>query len=86
MAAKVRLYSTQFCPFCVRAKNLLKSKQADFDEIDLTDDSETRSRISAETGWQTVPMIFIGDEFVGGCSELYDLESRGLLDGLLAGN
>lgn len=86
MPAKVRLYSTQFCPFCVRAKNLLKNKQADFEEIDLTDDAETRRRISEETGWQTVPMIFIGDEFVGGCSELYDLESRGLLDSRLAGN
>lgn len=80
MAAKVRLYSTQFCPFCVKAKALLNSKQVDFEEIDLTNDDTKRGELAAQTGWQTVPMIFIGDEFVGGCSELYELDSQGVLD------
>lgn len=80
MAAKVRLYSTQFCPFCVKAKALLNNKQVDFEEIDLTNDDVTRGELAAQTGWQTVPMIFIGDEFVGGCSELYELDSQGVLD------
>jgi len=62
---------------------LLENKRADFDVIDLSEDHATRQKLMDQTGCQTVPMIFVGDEFIGGCNELYDLESKGLLDRML---
>lgn len=84
MAQKVKLYTTQYCPYCVRAKSLLQEKKADFEEIDVTNDGETRQKISEQTGWMTVPMIFIGEEFIGGADELFALESSGELDSKLS--
>ena len=75
----VIVYSTEYCPYCIRAKNLLKSKNIPFQEIDLTNDQTKRDEIQAKTGWMTVPMIFIGDEFIGGCDDLYALENSGNL-------
>lgn len=77
---KVTIYSTKFCPFCIQAKRLLETKAIAYEDKDLTQDIETRERLSAETGQQTVPMIFIGDEFVGGYQELAALESSGALN------
>jgi len=82
MAAKVRVYTTQYCPFCSRAKSLLKTKKIPFEEVDLTQDSETREKIAAETGWTTVPMIYIGDQFIGGFDDLQALDQQGGLDNL----
>lgn len=80
----VKVYSTNYCPYCTRAKQLLKSKNIPFQEIDLTNDSELREKISGETGHQTVPMIFIGDKFIGGFDNLNALSQKGELDALLA--
>lgn len=77
------IYTTSYCPFCARAKNLLKQKNIDFKEVDVTNDSETREKIEAKTGWMTVPMIFIEDEFIGGSDELYELSASGKLDAKL---
>ncbi len=77
---KIRVYTTSYCPYCTRAKNLLKSKGVAFEEIDLTDDDKTRAKLHEETGWTTVPMIFIGDAFIGGCDDLYALDESGELD------
>jgi glutaredoxin 3 len=83
--AKVEIYSTQYCPYCVRAKALLKSKGVGFEEIDVTDDLESRARMVALAGGRrTVPQIFINGEIIGGCDELYALERSGELDLLLA--
>jgi glutaredoxin 3 len=83
--AKVEIYSTQYCPYCVRAKALLKSKGVGFEEIDVTDDPELRARMVALAGGRrTVPQIFINGEIIGGCDELYALERSGELDLLLA--
>ncbi|MDP3921676.1 MAG: glutaredoxin 3 [Candidatus Omnitrophota bacterium] len=78
---EVKIYTTTYCPHCTRAKNLLKGKGVSFQEIDVTADDELREKLSAETGWMTVPMIFIGDEFIGGADELYALDGSGDLDG-----
>lgn len=82
---KIRVYSSQICPYCVRAKSLLKKKGAAFEEIDVTMDVAARDQMLKETGGaRTVPQIFIGDTHVGGCDELYALDREGKLDPLLA--
>ncbi len=81
----VRIYTTPICPYCVRAKSLLKKKGADVVEIDVFMSDEARQEMQANTGGaRTVPQIFIGDTHVGGCDELYALENAGKLDPLLA--
>ncbi len=81
--SRVRIYTTQYCPFCVRAKQLFEKKNVPFEEIDLTFDDETRDRLVEETGWMTVPMVFVGEKFIGGFDETYALERKGELDSLL---
>ena len=81
--AHVKMYTKDPCPYCVRAKAFLKEKGVQVEEIDLTDDFETLNRLKNETGWRTVPMIFIGDKLVGGYSDLKTLDDEGKLDGML---
>lgn len=78
------IYTTPICPYCVRAKNLLKQKGATWTEIDVSHDAEQRMALVERTRQRTVPQIFINDEHVGGCDELYALERAGRLDPLLA--
>ena len=81
----IRIYTTPICPYCVRAKSLLAKKGAAFEEIDVFMDAEAREEMLAKSGGaRTVPQIFIGDTYVGGCDELYALEHDGRLDPLLA--
>ena len=83
--AKVELYTTTFCPFCVRAKSLLKSKGVPFVEIDVTDDDALRAKmVELSGGRRTVPEIFINDKIVGGYDELKALNDAGELDSMLA--
>ncbi len=83
--AKVELYTTTFCPYCVRAKSLLKSKGVAFVEIDVTDDAELRQKmVELSGGRRTVPEIFIDGKIIGGFDELKALNDRGELDSLLA--
>ena len=83
--AKVEVYTTAWCPYCVRAKALLRSKGVEFTEIDVSDDDELREKMTELAGGRrTVPEIFINDRIVGGYDELRALESEGALDGLLA--
>ena len=77
---KIIIYSTQICPFCLRAKMLLKRKNLKFEEIILTDEKSRDEMIEKAGGKRTVPQIFIGDKHIGGCDELYALESEGRLD------
>jgi glutaredoxin 3 len=81
---KVKIYTTPICPYCVRAKALLKKKGATFDEVDVFMDADARQEMEDKAnGARTVPQIFIGEKYVGGCDELYALESEGRLDPLL---
>ena len=83
--AKVEVYTTTYCPYCMRAKALLRSKGVVFEEIDVTEDAELRARmVKLSGGRRTVPEIFINGEIIGGCNELYELEMSGELDALLA--
>ncbi len=83
--ANVEIYTTKVCPYCVRAKNLLNAKDADFVEHDLTGDDEGREALLKRSGgMRTVPQIFINGQHIGGCDNLYELEEKGELDKLLA--
>ncbi|MFO1135902.1 MAG: glutaredoxin 3 [Rhodoblastus sp.] len=82
----VTIYTTSTCPYCAAAKDLLRQKGAEFEEISVDGDRAGRAAMSERAGGRTtVPQIFIGATHVGGCDDLYDLESDGRLDGLLAG-
>jgi glutaredoxin 3 len=83
--SKIKIYTTPICPYCVRAKQLLKKKGAEFEEVDVFMDSDARAEMEDLSHRRTVPQIFIGDTHVGGCDDLYALESEGKLDPLLAG-
>ena len=80
MTKEVTLYTTDYCPFCRRAKELLTRKGISFREVDITQDAAKREELEKKTGWMTVPMIFIGDEFIGGSDDLSRLEASGELD------
>lgn len=79
----VTVYSTQTCPYCVRAKQLLQRKGVAYTEIDVTDDAERAKMIQKAGGRRTVPQIFIGSTHVGGFDDLNALETQGKLDALL---
>lgn len=82
--AHIEIYTTKVCPYCVRAKNLLNAKDADFEEIDLTgDDAGREALLKRSGGMRTVPQIFIDGKHIGGCDNLYELEESGELDKLL---
>jgi len=83
----IEIYTTRWCPYCYRAKALLKRKGAAFTEIDVGRERERRSEMLARSnGRYTVPQIFIGPVHVGGCDDLHALEHAGKLDALLAGD
>lgn len=82
--AKVEIYTGMLCGYCSAAKRLLKKKGVDFEETDVSFDSGKRQEMMTRAnGRHTVPQIFIDDEHVGGCDELYALESSGALDSKL---
>jgi glutaredoxin 3 len=80
----VVIYTTNYCPYCRQAKELLGRKQVPFTEIDLTEKDEEREQLVQRTGQRTVPQIFVGETHVGGFSDLDALERAGKLDALLA--
>lgn len=81
--SEVVMYTTLICPYCTRAKRLLKRKGVDIQEIRIDLDPIQMRRMIERTRRQTVPQIFIGDRHVGGYDDLAALEARGELDGLL---
>ena len=83
--AKVTIYTTPICPFCVYAKRLLHQKGVDFDEINVAFDAGLREEMMKRAGgMMTVPQIFVGETHVGGYDELHALDKDGKLDPLLA--
>lgn len=83
---RVTMYTTQICPFCVRAKALLKQRGVEqIEEIRIDLDPAARDHMIERTGRRTVPQIFIGGTHVGGCDDLYALDQRGGLTPLLQG-
>jgi glutaredoxin 3 len=81
----VEVYTTPFCPYCISAKKLLRSKGVEFTEIDVASVPARRTEMTTRAnGRTTVPQIFVGSVHVGGCDELYELDEAGRLDALLA--
>jgi len=83
MAAEVIVYVTDYCPYCTRAKGLLKRKGVAFTEIDVTNDPDKRAWLLEKTGQRTVPQIFIDGVSVGGSDDIHALDRAGKLDPLL---
>lgn len=81
--AKVLMYKKDPCPFCDRAINFMKSRNIEFDIIDLTGQPEEIDRIKHETGWRTVPIILINGKLIGGYTDLKTLDEEGKLSPLL---
>ena len=84
--SQVTIYTKPYCPFCIRALQLLETKGAAFDEIEAAFDPDTRQEMIQRSGGRaTFPQIFIGGRHIGGCDDLVALERAGELDSLLSG-
>ena len=82
--SKVEIYTWQYCPFCIRAKALLNKKGVQYEEYSIDGDQKARDLMSQRAnGRSTVPQIFINDNGIGGCDELYALQKENKLDELL---
>jgi glutaredoxin 3 len=81
----VTIYVTGWCPYCQRAVGLLTDKKVVFSEINIDDGPQVREEMESRSNRDTVPQIFIGDKHVGGCDDLFALETSGELDRLLQG-
>ena len=83
--AKVEIYTSPLCGFCYQAKTLLNTKGVDFDEVDIMAHPDRKPEMMARAnGRHTVPQIFINNAHIGGCDDLYGLDSKGKLDPLLS--
>ena len=81
----VKMYTTAVCPYCTRAKQVLKARGVEtIEEIRVDTDPDQRMKMMEITGWRTVPQIFIGQTHVGGCDDLIALDGRGELAKMLA--
>ena len=81
---KIKIYTTNFCPFCVKAKSLLNKKKIKFSEIDVSDDETLREKMSAMTnGAKSVPQIFADNVHIGDCDKIYKLDQEKKLDKLV---
>jgi len=79
--AKIEVYSGSYCPYCVRAKALLKQRKLEFVEYDVQAEPERRVEMADRApGARTIPQIFINDRHVGGCDDLYALDKKGELE------
>ena len=84
---QVKLYTTSSCPYCESAKRLFKSLGIDYEEINLEGRHEERQRLSEENnGWRTVPMIFVGERFLGGFNDVKALHDKGQFLPLVSGS
>lgn len=84
MQAAVRMYTSNYCPYCARAEQLLRARGVtEINKIRIDLDPEQRNQMMQATGRRTVPQIFIGDYHVGGCDDLYALDQKGELVPLL---
>ena len=82
---KVEIYTWQYCPFCIRAKSLLNKKKIDFIEYKIDGDESAREKMSERAnGKRSLPQIFINNNSIGGCDDLYSLEEENKLDSLIA--
>ena len=80
---KVVMYTTQYCPYCIAARRLLDGKGVEYQDIRVDNQPRLREEMMKKSRRQTVPQIWIGKTHVGGFDDLYALQQRGVLDGML---
>jgi glutaredoxin 3 len=84
MQPNIEIYTWQTCPFCIRAKALLKNKGVEFTEYAIDGDNAARSKMAERAdGRRSLPQIFIDDQHIGGCDDIHALEAQGKLNSLL---
>lgn len=83
--ASVVIYTSAWCPYCIRAKDLLDKKNVTYQEISVDGQPAVRAKMAEKAGRTSVPQIWVGEKHVGGCDDLMALERAGKLDALLAG-
>ncbi len=83
MMAIIEIYTSNYCPYCTRAKQLLDSKKITYQEIDVSISPEEKDKMIKRAKRQTVPQIFINNQSIGGCDDLFALNDSGKLDTLL---
>ena len=82
--AKVKIYTTPYCPFCLKVKNLMKNKKIGYEEVDLSSNPEKfEEMISKSNGSRTVPQIFVNGTHIGDCNYIHELDNKGQLDKIL---
>ena len=80
----IYIYTTPYCPFCIKAKQLLKNKNIDYKEIDLSEEPDKfEEMIIKSNGARTVPQIFADDTHIGDCDYIHELDNKGQLDKIL---
>ena len=84
--AKIEIYTTPICPYCLRAKQYMDRQGLDYQEVDVARDPERRQEMMQRSNGHTVPQIFINDKSIGGCDDLFYLAQTGELQDLLATN
>ncbi|PLY00804.1 MAG: glutaredoxin 3 [Desulfuromonas sp.] len=77
---KIEIYTKDYCPYCHRAKELLRTKEVEFIEYDVTNDLNRENEMRDRCSQRTVPQTFVDNQHLGGCDDLFDLESEGKLD------
>ena len=80
---KIEIFCTPFCPYCVRAKKLLEQKNVEYEDIRVDQEPDRHKEMITRSNRTSVPQIFIDDDHVGGCDELFALEAEGTLDSRL---
>ena len=83
MTAKVKIYSSAWCPFCIQAKRLLDSKNVAYEELIVDGKPQLRAQMMKESGRNTVPQIWINNKHIGGCDDLFHLERQNKLNAIL---
>jgi glutaredoxin 3 len=84
MQPNIEIYTWQTCPFCIRAKALLKNKGVEFTEYAIDGDNAARSKMAERAdGRRSLPQIFIDDQHIGGCDDIHALDAQGKLNSLL---
>jgi glutaredoxin 3 len=83
MPVEVKMYSTRFCPYCMRARSLLESKGVVYEDIGIDANPQMRQEMMKRSGRHTVPQIWVGEQHIGGFDDMYLLERQGDLDELI---
>ena len=82
--ADITIYTTRYCRFCVRAKQIFDAKNVQYNDIPVDGDAQLRAEMTRKAGQHTVPQIWINEQHIGGCTELMQLDAIGQLDAMLA--